>query len=53
MNNRFEQVSSQFDQLAKELRQEMQEGFHTMNRKFTLVSQTQEQILTLLLDRLK
>lgn len=60
MDGRFEQVDRRFDQLAEELRQEMQEGFHDMNNKFTgmnhkftQISQTQEQILTLLLDRLK
>ena len=60
VNGRFEQVDRRFDQLAQELRQEMQEGFHDMNnkftgmhQKFTQISRTQEQILTLLLDRLK
>ncbi|GAB3772124.1 hypothetical protein GCM10028818_11930 [Spirosoma horti] len=54
-NSRFEQVDVRFEQLSDEqakLRQEMKEGFHDVNQKFTQVAQTQQQILTLLLDRL-
>ncbi|GAB3943955.1 hypothetical protein GCM10028805_10920 [Spirosoma harenae] len=46
---RFDQQQSQID----ELREEMREGFSQVNRKFDQVSQTQHQILTILLDRLK
>ncbi len=56
IDNRFAQVDNRFNQLTSdqaELRQEMQNGFQEVNQKFTQVAQTQEQILTLLLDRLK
>ncbi|GAB2518274.1 hypothetical protein [Spirosoma aerophilum] len=56
VDNRFEQVDSRLDQLTSdqaELRQEMRNGFQEVNLKFTQFTQTQEQILRLLLDRLK
>lgn len=56
MHDRFEQIDGRFEQLSDEqakLRQEMKEGFHDVNQKFTQVAQTQQQILTLLLDRLR
>ncbi|QMW03198.1 hypothetical protein [Spirosoma foliorum] len=49
IDHRFEQQQNQID----ELRTEMREGFVQVNQKFEQVSQTQQQILTLLLDRLK
>ncbi|GAB3025683.1 hypothetical protein [Spirosoma pulveris] len=56
IDSRFEQVDSRLDQLTSdqaELRQEMRNGFQEVNLKFTQFTQTQEQILKLLLDRLK
>ena len=67
VDERFEQVDKRFDQQQAQidqrfeqqqvqidgLRQEMQKGFQEVNQKFTRFEQTQQQILTLLLDRLK
>ncbi|WP_420151096.1 hypothetical protein [Spirosoma sp.] len=49
IDQRFEQQQAQIDNL----RQEMQKGFQEVNLKFTQFDQTQQQILTILLDRLK
>ncbi|GAB4022618.1 hypothetical protein GCM10028808_70710 [Spirosoma migulaei] len=49
MDQRFDQQQNQID----DLRTEMREGFLQVNQKFEQVSQTQQQILTLLLDRIK
>lgn len=49
IDQRFESVDQRFDQQQNQIDHLRQE----MNQKFTQVQQTQEQILTLLLDRLK
>ena len=56
IDQRFENVDQRFDQQQaqiNDLREEMQKGFQEVNQKFVRVEQTQQQILTLLLDRLK
>lgn len=56
MNDRFEQVDNRFEQVDNRFEQVINEQIELrkeMNLKFSQVAQTQEQILTLLLDRLK
>ncbi|GAB3799032.1 hypothetical protein GCM10028819_21460 [Spirosoma humi] len=56
VDNRFEQVDNRFEQVDNRFEQVINEQIELrkeMNQKFSQVAQTQEQILTLLLDRLK
>ncbi|ADB40564.1 hypothetical protein [Spirosoma linguale] len=56
MNNRFGQIDERFEQMNERFGQQQAQIdlLRTeMNHKFAQVTQTQEQILTLLLDRLK
>ncbi|GAB4032891.1 hypothetical protein [Spirosoma jeollabukense] len=55
VGQRFDSVDQQFEQQQNQidgLRQEVQQGFQEVNQKFAQVEKTQQQILTLLLDRL-
>lgn len=49
IDQRFDQQQNQLD----DLRQEMQKGFQDVNQKFGQFEQTQQTVLTILLDRLK
>lgn len=56
IDGRFEQVDSRFDKVDDRFEQVVNEQIELrkeMNQKFTQVAQTQQQILTLLMDRLK